>query len=174
MDINEYDRKMMEAITTPEMARAVSYAINGLTEDQLFQNGNLLRKIIIEGESGYFDLSNAYYDKLIITETYIRYDYSPRFTDISKKIREPYKWTYRSDSKVYKDAFHKLVFYLNELESLQNIAVMDAGITTVRFLYNGDLKATYDIYQGSYPKQFIKAIKKLIPAVESTPMCLRG
>lgn len=65
MDINEYDKKMMEVITTPEMARAVSYAINGLTEDQLFRNGNLLRKIIIEGESGYFDLPNAYHDNAL-------------------------------------------------------------------------------------------------------------
>ena len=173
MDINEYDKKMMEVITTPEIARAVSYAINGLTEGQLFRNGNLLRKIIIEGESGYFDLPNAYHDKHIITGKNIRYEYSP-INDISKNNREPYKWTYRTDSKAYKDAFHKLVSYLNELESLQDIIVLDAGVTTVRFLYNGDLKATYDIYQGSYPKLFIKAIKKLIPKIESTPMCLRG
>lgn len=132
-----------------------------------------ITKVVIKSGSGYGPISEAYEDKLTITESSISYEYIPH--PMSQSKNNVYrKWAYKTTSPIFKQLFKEVVtktpYYLYNTDKL---FVTDIGPTEIIVSFEDKHKEKALFFCPSeFFFDYFTLIKKMIPATEYTPAVL--
>lgn len=130
-----------------------------------------IERIVIKGSSGYCHVDKAFKDKVSITSTSIVYEYVPY---VETEINPKRKWSYKTDSPLYMMAYTEIAEMISEIiEQEATKFCTDIGGIEFNITYSDKtkFKKTYRV-TGDYFADLFKAIKRLVPNFECTPLVL--
>lgn len=127
-----------------------------------------LKKITIEGASGWCPSNMAFNDKLTIKPDGMSYERKP----VEENEMNPHsKWSYKTNSKNYKAMFDVLCQQIPEFEQLEEMFVTDINPNRVKFFFEGET-LTFDTYFYDGVEHFADMVKLMVPNTEDVPDCL--
>lgn len=129
-------------------------------------------KVVIKGCSGYGPVDMAYDDKLTLTPTSISYEYKPY---VESENNAPRKWSYKTDSPLFKKGFECVEGMLGEiLEPTMICQCTDVGMIdfTVTFEDKRKKHVRYWCTSDEFA-DFFNAVNTLIPRTELCPEVTR-
>ena len=132
-----------------------------------------IARITIKGTSGYCPADEAYEDKLTITESSISYEYKPYLMDGSE-TNVYKKWSYKTTSSRFREIFeHVAEMTPDIIHCDEDLFVCDIGSKKFIITYEDNSREVEVFFCPSeYFKEYFRAIKKLVPACETTPAVL--
>lgn len=131
-----------------------------------------IKKIVIQGSSGYGTADQAYVEKLTLTDETISYEYRPF---IQSEISHCKKWTYKTNNPKFLCLFRLVAAHMSEI--IQNppadLANDVGGIEfTVTYEDKTKWKQLFWMSGDSF-KNLFSVIKKMVPQGEDEPEVLR-
>ena len=127
-----------------------------------------IEKITIKSFSGYGPCDLSYYDKLVVTDNSISYE---KFPMNESKENPKIKWAYRSNHPQFIEVFNQACLEVEKLFAIENmIYICDGTSYDITVTYDTKKRISehfacdYEVYEPLF-----KAIKKLVPSLESIP-----
>ena len=129
-----------------------------------------IKKITIKTTSGYCCYDHAYEDKIVITEHSLTYANKPMYPD---SIYNPVKWSYKSNSKSFKDWFNELFEICNSclLNAPFDQVYNDCGDMIITFFYEDGGKDVNDFAFTDHFDNMLRHLLKMVPSAEDRPVC---
>lgn len=130
-----------------------------------------LKKLTISTTSGYRPYNYAYEDKMVITENSITYVNKPVYPD---GIYAPVKWSYKSDSKSFRDWFDEIdkIYEACLLNVPLDDFVTDVGEIRFTFVFEDGERQSSEFPFTGYFDELLRFLLKMVPAEEETPVML--
>ncbi len=131
-------------------------------------------KIMIKSASGYGSIDDAYEDKVILTDSSISYEYTPHPMSQSD-INVRCKWSYKTDSPLFKSIFKEIVSKTPEfLHNDEILFACDIGPTIITATFEDKHKETVNYFCPSeFFAEYFRLVKKLVPPCEDVPVVLK-
>jgi len=127
-------------------------------------------RIIVKSASGYCPYTEAYDDKLTITEDGIQYLYKP----LCLEAHQPQKWTYRTNRPEFGELWSELCRLMPSVLTTEADFICDVGETTFAVTYD-DKTREGETFYSTYEEPFVscfRIIRKMLPGGEKIPAVL--
>lgn len=130
-----------------------------------------IKKIVIQGTSGFGSIDSAFEDKVTIQEDGISYQYKPKK---ESELNRERKWRYQTNSPFFQLHFQGIC---GEIERIMMdemcIDALDAGKIVFEVTYADKTKKKKEYFaSGDDFADCFRAIKHLVPEPESVPAVL--
>ena len=125
-----------------------------------------IAKIVIKGGSGFCHISEAYEDKVTLTENSFSYEYKPKE---ESKINPSIKWSYKTSSPLFKLQFEKIAKLIPQALLIDPNEVLCLDIGPIEFVitYADKTKKEKRYFtDGSTFKELFNEILAICPSKE--------
>ena len=127
-------------------------------------------RISVKGGSGYGPYSEAFEDKVTVTEDGIQYQYKPMCPEVHK----PRKWSYRTDRPEFRELWAELCRLMPDIWAAEEELVCDGCEATFKVTFEDKRKIVKTFWSPSGEPFFdcYRLIRKMIPGGEEIPAVL--
>ena len=128
-----------------------------------------ISRIMVKSASGYGPSTEAYEDRLTISEGGIQYLYKPFCPDVQR----PRKWSYRTDRPEFRECWDELCNRIPDILALDEDFILDGSERTFIVAYDDktkDVKTFWNFEEAFAP--CFRAIRKMLPGGEKVPETL--
>ena len=129
-----------------------------------------ITRIVIKSSSGYGAFSDAYDDRITITEKGIQYVYKP----LDLVTNQPVKWSYRTDRQEFREAWAELCKVIPGALAVEPDLVLDAGEMSFFVTYEDKSKAAQTFWGVNSELVYtcFRIIRRMLPGSEMIPKAL--